>query len=412
MGEQISAVGLGALVLPPDPSCSGGVIQAGLTTLRRHLGMDVAFVATIRDGCRFFEYVDTVPDEPVESPDDLPGHGDRTENTYCGRVVAGRIPQLIPDATQEPGVADLAVTTEAPIGAHLSVPLRRPGGEPIGTLCCFSHEPDHSLRERDLRLMRLFADLVGPHMETMLRHEEHVGLVRARVLRLVGRGGPAIALQPIVDLMSGDPVGYEALARFDDPVAPDEEAWDPARWFREATAVDMGAHLETAAVANALAVRPMLPDSMTLSVNVAATSLSHAPLLDLLLGAPGLMVELTEHTKILSYEALGRSLARLREAGVRLAVDDVGVGYAGLEQIVALAPDVVKLDRAMVTGIQEDPLRRAMAQGLASFAADVGVHLVAEGVESAEDLTALREVGVPLGQGYYLGRPEIVTPSR
>lgn len=177
MGEPISGGGLSALALPPDPSCSGGVIQAGLATLRRHLRMDVAFVATIRDGCRFFEYVDTIPGEPITLPADLPGDGDRAEDTYCGRVIAGRIPQLMVDACQEPGVADLAVTTEAPIGAHISVPLRRSTGEPIGTLCCFSHEPDDTLRERDLRLMQLFADLVGPHMETMLRHEEHVGLV-------------------------------------------------------------------------------------------------------------------------------------------------------------------------------------------------------------------------------------------
>lgn len=407
MGEQVSAVGLGDLALPPDPSCSGGVIQAGLATLRRHLGMDVAFVATVRDGCRFFDYVDAVPDEAIDSPDDLPGGGDRLEDTYCGRVIAGRIPQLIPDATREPGVADLPVTFEAPIGAHLSVPLRRSTGEPIGTLCCFSHEADHTLRERDLRLIRLFADLVGSHLEAMLRHEERVGVVRERVLDLVAQGGPTIALQPVVDLTTRDVVGYEALARFPASGPADEPAWPPSQWFAEATAVGMGPHLETAAVTNALALMESLPAGTTLSVNVAAASLAHRTLLDLLMTAPGLMVEITEHTKILSYQALGRSLAQLRAAGLVVAVDDAGVGYAGLEQIVALAPDVVKLDRTMVTGIRDDPLRRALARGLASFAASAGVRLIAEGVESDADVEALREIGIPLGQGYHLGRPTV-----
>ncbi|HEY0949208.1 EAL domain-containing protein [Nocardioides sp.] len=410
MGEQISAVGLAALALPPDPSCSGGVIQAGLATLRRHLGMDVAFVSTIRDGCRFFAYVDAVAGEPVTSPADLPGDGDPTEDTYCGRVIAGRIPQLILDARREPGVADLAVTTEAPIGAHLSVPLIRSTGEPMGTLCCFSHRPDETLRERDLQVLRLFADLVGPHMETILRHEEHVGRVRTRVLNAVLADCPRIALQPIVELATEDVVGHEALARFTaaDGAAP---GWDTARWFHEATGVGMGPFLETAAVTNALALLPMLPQEATLSVNVAAASLSHRPLVDLLASAPGVMVEITEHTRIVGYEALGRSLDRLREAGVLVAIDDVGAGYAGLEQILELAPDVIKFDRAIVTGLRDDPLRRAMTHGLASFAASAGVRLIAEGIETAEDVDALREIGVPLGQGYHLGRPVLMTAN-
>ena len=407
MSSDDVEAGLLALSVPPDPGCSGRVIQSSLVTLRKHLGMDVAFVGRFSSGCRVFEYVDAAsPCCPIR-----PGGDDPTEETYCGRVVEGLIPQLIRDAGEEPGVADLAATRELPVGAHLSVPLTRMTGEVLGTLCCFSYEPDHTLRERDLRLMRMFAELVSAHMETLLQHEDRVGRVRARVREVIEQGGPAIAVQPIVALERLEAVGYEALSRF--PAGPDvdgfADAWDPARWFHEAQRAGMSAELETAAVTNALAVLGYLPDAAFLSVNLSGATLCHPSTADLLLGAnpPRLIVELTEHVPISNYLSLAGPLARLRDAGVRLAVDDAGSGYAGLEHILRLRPDIVKLDRFLITGVTKHPGRRALVTAMTGFAREMGVELVAEGIETAQDVETLLELGVRLGQGFHLGRPSL-----
>ena len=131
------------------------------------------------------------------------------------------------------------------------------------------------------------------------------------------------------------------------------------------------------------------------------------------------MLELTEHERIVDYEALRPWLDDLRSDGVRIAVDDAGAGYAGLQQIVGLQPDIVKLDLALTRGIDKDPVRRALARCLVSFAEEIGAVVLAEGIETHSELEVLRALGIPLGQGYYLGRPEtapfdqetVVTPS-
>jgi EAL domain-containing protein (putative c-di-GMP-specific phosphodiesterase class I) len=120
-----------------------------------------------------------------------------------------------------------------------------------------------------------------------------------------------------------------------------------------------------------------------------------------------LVVELTEHQRVLMSAKLTYSLDQLRAAGVRIAVDDAGSGYAGLEHILDLRPDVLKLDRALVQGIAAHPGRQAMCDAMVRFAGRTGAVLVAEGVEDEEDLRVLRYLGVRHAQGFLLGRPEI-----
>ncbi|HEX6399702.1 MAG TPA: EAL domain-containing protein, partial [Actinomycetota bacterium] len=98
-------------------------------------------------------------------------------------------------------------------------------------------------------------------------------------------------------------------------------------------------------------------------------------------------------------------LRSLRDLGVRIAIDDVGAGYAGLSRIVVLAPDFIKLDRAVVAGVATDPFRRSLIQRMVSFASDVGIEVIAEGIETKADLEVLRSLSVPYGQGFLLGRP-------
>jgi EAL domain-containing protein (putative c-di-GMP-specific phosphodiesterase class I) len=105
------------------------------------------------------------------------------------------------------------------------------------------------------------------------------------------------------------------------------------------------------------------------------------------------------------YDALAVPVGTLRELGGKLAVDDVGAGFASLQHILRLAPDEIKLDVGLTGGIDVDPARRALAFGLVSFGNELGCSVVAERIETREELDALRSLGVSLGQGYFLGRP-------
>ena len=91
---------------------------------------------------------------------------------------------------------------------------------------------------------------------------------------------------------------------------------------------------------------------------------------------------------------------------MRVAVDDAGAGYSGLQRIIELAPDLIKLDITLVRGIEGDPGRQALVAGMVHFARQTGSTLLAEGIETPAEAKLLRELGVDFGQGYLFGRPE------
>jgi EAL domain-containing protein (putative c-di-GMP-specific phosphodiesterase class I)/AmiR/NasT family two-component response regulator len=222
-----------------------------------------------------------------------------------------------------------------------------------------------------------------------------------RIQQVIAGEGMSMVFQPIVDLRTGTVVGAEALARFaDEPVRPDA-------WFAEAAALGLGTELELVAVRTAFSQLAELPAPTTLSVNVAPTTVIDLRFTDAIGDVPAsrLVLELTEHARVADYDQLSAALARLRERGIKVAVDDTGAGFAGLEHILRLVPDVIKLDMILTRGIDHDPVRRALAQALLTFSGELGATVVAEGVETPEEFEALRELGVPWGQGYYLARP-------
>jgi EAL domain-containing protein (putative c-di-GMP-specific phosphodiesterase class I) len=208
--------------------------------------------------------------------------------------------------------------------------------------------------------------------------------------------------QPILDLGTGEVLGAEALARFGT-----EPQRSPAQWFVEAAEVGLGIQLELAAIRRAAEGFALLPPAAFLSVNASAETIRSPALLDTLAGLPAarLVIELTEHEPVGDYSLLLTPVARLRELGVRLAVDDAGAGFASLQHILQLAPDLIKLDRVFIEGLAQDPVRRALTTALVTFAHDIGATLVAEGVATGEELEALRSIGVRHGQGRFLGEP-------
>lgn len=395
-----TATALASLLAPQalDAHAIGFSTDDALRAIRTHLGMDVAFVSEFSGGRRVFRRVDAAPGHcPVRE-----GEAGPLEDSYCQRVVDGRLPELIRDAAEIPAAAELPVTAALPVGAHLSVPIRLADGRVYGTFCCFSTRPDHTLTDRDLAMMRIFADLTGAHIDRTLQEERRTDEAEARIRRVLGGDGMSMVFQPIVDIDRGRVVGFEALARFD--VEPSR---GPDAWFAEAAAVELGVDLELAAVELALRALRELPDDVYVGVNVSPATVLSGRLCAVLAHIPPgrVVLELTEHDAIEDYDELVVELGRLNRRGVRTAVDDAGAGYATFRHILRLRPDVIKLDMALTRDVDTDATRRALASALIAFGRETGSAIVAEGVETAAELRTLRALGVTTAQGYHLGRP-------
>ena len=118
-----------------------------------------------------------------------------------------------------------------------------------------------------------------------------------------------------------------------------------------------------------------------------------------------LVVEITEHQPVEDYVALWRRWTGCATLGVRVAVDDVGSGFASFRHVTRVNPDILKLDRTLVCGIDDDPVRQSLASAIVAFAADVGAVVVSEGIENENELCCLKGLAVGCGQGFYLARP-------
>lgn len=208
--------------------------------------------------------------------------------------------------------------------------------------------------------------------------------------------------QPVIDLNSMAMVGQEALARF-----PTPHPQGPAGWFSDAFASGMGAELEWLAVTNALPVLEAADRDTFLALNMSPATIELIPDRNIFEPSicPQIVIELTEHVPIEDYSAIHRALSALRGHGARLAADDLGSGYAGFRHLVALQPDVIKLDISLIRGIHRSRPQRALASALVAFARDIDAEVIAEGVEEAAELEVLRDLGIRWAQGYYLGMP-------
>jgi EAL domain-containing protein (putative c-di-GMP-specific phosphodiesterase class I)/AmiR/NasT family two-component response regulator len=224
----------------------------------------------------------------------------------------------------------------------------------------------------------------------------------ARVTRVLEENAVRMVFQPIVDLATGYVAGLEALARFD--TKPNRS---PDAWFADAAAVGLLEELELMTVRETMSHLDRVPEGCFFSINLSPSSACSGQFRDELGELPidRLVLEVTEHAPIDDYAELNEALGSLRRRGLRVAIDDAGAGFASLRHIVLLAPDLVKLDITLIRNVDSDEVRHAVVTAITAFASQIGARVIAEGVETAAELAALRDIGVQFAQGFFIGIP-------
>jgi EAL domain-containing protein (putative c-di-GMP-specific phosphodiesterase class I) len=379
----------------PRPAHQNDSVLRVLGLARRHLGVEAAWLVSLRGEEQVFTHVDAGAARVAPRP----GEVRELAGSYCARVLDGRLPPVVADTGAEPVTRQLPVTRELGIGAYVGVPVRNATGEVIGMLCCASSVARPELEHADLTVLELLAGVVA---ELTRDHAQAAALegVRDRTTGAISGLGRRLVLQPIVDVLAGVATGVEALSRFDTGHGPEV-------WFSQAEPVGLRLPLELAAARSALAAldRPGHVGYLSLNLSAEAILSDGFPGLLAAVDPRAVVVEITEHIPVDDYEALAGALERHRAAGLRVAVDDAGAGYASLRHILKLEPDFIKIDLSLVRDIHLDPARQALVTALVTFAGTVGAVLVAEGVEAQAELDMLVGLGVRHMQGFLLCPP-------
>jgi EAL domain-containing protein (putative c-di-GMP-specific phosphodiesterase class I) len=353
------------------------------------------------------------------------------EGSLSGRAIRANSTLITDDTERDPRV-NRSATRSFNVRSSVCVPLGR-GEEPIGIINVSSSCMD-AFDGHDVALLSSLADFMGTvigaasdfiavssrllsarsetrsqvdlagHFVAGVLNPEGAEEIaaRERVAGVLAEESYELAFQPIFALDSGRPVGCEALARFGGGEGP-----PPDVWLAEAHRVGLGVELEVALIERAVACVDRLPCDSLLAVNAGPEALVSARMADALAGVDParIVVELTEHVAVQDYPLLADALSELRARGIRLAIDDAGAGFASLMHILKLAPDFIKLDRQLISGIDRDPVRQCLASSLMRFAGETGAEIVAEGVECAPELEALQQLGIRRVQGFHLARP-------
>jgi len=382
-------------------------VRRVLALARESLAMDVGYFGTFSGDSQTYEVVESRPDGPRVGP--IEGGRRPLDQTLCWQVVSGRMGSLVADTRKERVTRDLPPVTEEAVGAYVGVPVHS-DGELLGMLCVISRTARPELAAPDLAAMRLFAQVVA--LELTDRREadqrERAALAELREALDPASHDPVVVFQPTALLaprLHHDRLevrSVEALSRFTtDPSLPVEH------WFDLAWRSGLGVDLEMAAIERAFDALPLLPEPIRLAVNASPETIASSRLRDAIprTDAHRIILELTEHVLIEDYEALRPGLERVRATGVSLAIDDLGAGSSNLQHVVELAPEVVKVDLSITSGVEQDRRRRALIAALVTFTRDVGITLVAEGVEQQATALELDRLGVQYGQGFWVCRP-------
>jgi EAL domain-containing protein (putative c-di-GMP-specific phosphodiesterase class I) len=237
---------------------------------------------------------------------------------------------------------------------------------------------------------------------------------RRQLFELVLEGRVTSVYEPIVEVATRTVFGYEALAR-----GPEgSELHSPAALFATASEEDLLFQLDGLCRQSALYGARDLPGGAKLFLNVRPTTI-HDPnfraealcrtLEHCRLRPTDLVFEISEQESIANFAIFREVRDYYRKLGFQIALDDTGAGYASLEAVMELSPDFIKVDRAFVHRIDEDPARQELLRALRSVAERIGSRIIAEGLDTLAELETLGRLGIPFGQGWLFGKP---TPLR
>lgn len=399
----------------PEPETGTGIqgdadtIRQLLGVVRAQLGMQVAWLSEFVGDQQVMRFVDAAPGASA------PREGERfpLSGSFCTRVLDGRFPTLIRDTRADPDAALLEMTRRLRMGSYVGVPLVGPQGLTVGMLCAISDSPSPGLTERDVTALKLLASLLREVQDRALTDARVVAdheTLRHALWEVVDGTGRHAVLQPIVEIATGRVVAAEGLTRFttQSPLLGDTgRLRAPAQWFDDASRLGLREQLELATAAAVLDLLDVVPVETALTINLGPETILGQGLPELLADHPleRIVIELTEHAPVRDYEELAEALHPYRSHGTQLAVDDAGAGYSSLQHVLDVHPDLLKIDMSLVRGAHVDLPRRTLLQALADFGHATGCQLIAEGIESEQELAAVAGCGVELAQGFFLARP-------
>lgn len=383
-----------ALVKPDD----GDIIQSALEFVRGHLDMEIAYLSEFVGDGLVFRRISAPGFEHIAQEGDVWP----LDQVYCQHILEGRLPELITDTADFPFTQSIPITEKLPVRAHVSIPIKRRDGSVYGMFCCLNRVPRPSLNMRDHEVMCAFARLSSEAIDTTVTQTALRAEIVERITGVMADRAFNMVYQPILASCSREVMGFEALCRFHP-----EPYRSPDKWFAEAGVIGLQIDLEICVIKEALQALHSLPNHVYVSVNAGPQTIISGRLMELFEGWPAerIVLELTEHEEVSDYEALLKQVDLLRFKGIRIAIDDAGAGYAGLQQIVRLRPDIIKLDMSLTSNVDKDVVRRSLASALTQFARDTNAKIVAEGVETESEFAALLRLEVGLMQGYLLGKP-------
>lgn len=221
----------------------------------------------------------------------------------------------------------------------------------------------------------------------------------------------AVLAQPIINLQNGEVFGWELLTR-----GPQNTPFHlPMELFEMAYQADLLSKLEILVMKKAFAEIVKRNIKEQVFINVTAVSLNHPLFLDQLLhelqeypsiSSTQIIFEITERHAIRDYLHMSAIMRNYREKGFRFAIDDAGAGYASLQTISELIPDIIKIDKSVIQNIDQVSVKQSMLQALMLFARNINCQVVAEGIEREEEANILFANSVQMGQGYYFAKPE------
>jgi EAL domain-containing protein (putative c-di-GMP-specific phosphodiesterase class I) len=261
----------------------------------------------------------------------------------------------------------------------------------------------------NVRFERLLARAVNQAFHGAVNQEERARQNQIQELQeLVNLRNIRILFQPIVDLQkTSEILGYEALSR-----GPEGSLFESAEFmFTLASNSGMLNKLENLCQTQLIDSLQKCPEPAMVFVNLEPSFLENEQYQQLaLFKHPGLkrenvVLEITERIAINDYDLVSRALESIRKMGYRIAVDDVGSGYASLQSIAYLKPDYIKVNEKMVNGISEDFIKQEIVKTLRDLGSRFSASLIAEGIEHKSDLETLQELNVQYGQGYFFQRP-------